>query len=90
MSLCVLYIAETLAILFMIISAIIAVIDSLQEFKEKFEAKEAEKFDDVLYDDFEMLYINVAGGDRSDCGYWLDSVKGMQNLTKGTENDEKI
>lgn len=76
MSLCILYIAETLAIIFAVISAVTMIIDSLAMYKEEFEAEEAKKFDTLLYDDFEMLYINVAKGDSSDKNYWLECVKG--------------
>ncbi len=77
MSFCILYFAETVAMLFMMISAVIAIIDSLKEYREEFEAEEAEDFNTVLYDDFEMLYINVADGDKNDCNYWLECVKGV-------------
>ena len=76
MSLCVLYIAETLAIISAIISAVTMIIDGLAQYREEFEAEEAEDFDTVLYDDFEVLYINVAKGDSSDKNYWLECVKG--------------
>lgn len=76
MSLCILYIAETLAIIFAVISAVTMIIDSLAQYREEFEAEEAEDFDTVLYDDFEVLYINVAKGDSSDRNYWLECVKG--------------
>ncbi len=78
MSFCILYFAETVAMLFMMISAVIAIIDSLKEYREEFEAEEAENFDTVLYNDFEMLYINVADGDKNDCNYWLECVKGVK------------
>ncbi len=78
MSFCILYFAETVAMLFMMISAVIAIIDSLKEYREEFEAEEAENFDMVLYNDFEMLYINVADGDKNDCNYWLECVKGVK------------
>lgn len=31
------------------------------------------------YDEFEMLYMNVADGDSEDYDYWLNSVKGGES-----------
>ncbi|MDE7364989.1 MAG: hypothetical protein K2N27_08950 [Ruminococcus sp.] len=31
------------------------------------------------YDEFEMLYVNVADGDSEDHDYWLAGVRGSEN-----------
>ena len=68
---------ETVAMLCMMISLIIAMIDSIKQYQEALEEEEMKKFDIKVYNDFELLYIGVAEGDRADRQYWLECVKGI-------------
>lgn len=68
---------ETVAMLGIMISLIIAIIDSLKQYMEELETEEMKKFDIKVYNDFELLYIGVAEGDRADRQYWLECVRGI-------------
>ncbi len=66
---------------FAVVVAVGIVADTLSYIAENFtnEIKEipVEHKQEFLPDDFEMLYINVADGDKNDCNYWLECVKGV-------------
>ena len=56
------------------------VIETVQAMKDEINDACEIQWDDQpapCYDEFEMLYVNVADGDLEDYDYWLNSVKGM-------------
>lgn len=67
---------------FAVVVAVGIVVDTLsyiaENFTDEFREIPAECNQELLPDEFDMLYMNVADGASSDRNYWLDSVKGIQ------------
>ena len=61
------------------------VIETIQAMKDEIDDACKLQWDDQpapRYDEFEMLYMNVADGDSSDSDYWLAGVRGGKNDDK--------